>query len=154
MIAYMLTWTTYGTWLQGDPRGWVKDGEVLRPNDKLESANCKQMKCNQTVLTKEQRTSAVTAIMNEAYELKQIIFALAVCDNHIHLVVENIDMPIGQVVSHYKNAGRLTIQALGFNGKLWTHGFDKRYCMDEKELAVRIAYVLKHKDMNAEVIIR
>ena len=24
MVGYMLTWTTYGTWLQGDERGWVK----------------------------------------------------------------------------------------------------------------------------------
>ncbi len=27
MIGYMLTWTTYGTWLRGDKRGYVKDGE-------------------------------------------------------------------------------------------------------------------------------
>ena len=29
MIAYMLTWTTYGTWLQGDERGYGKDGETF-----------------------------------------------------------------------------------------------------------------------------
>ena len=23
-LAYFLTWTTYGTWLPGDERGWVK----------------------------------------------------------------------------------------------------------------------------------
>jgi hypothetical protein len=23
-LAYFLTWTTYGTWLPGDDRGWVK----------------------------------------------------------------------------------------------------------------------------------
>jgi len=27
MIGYMLTWTTYGTWLQRDKRGYVKDDE-------------------------------------------------------------------------------------------------------------------------------
>jgi hypothetical protein len=25
--AYFITWTTYGTWLPGDARGWVKSGE-------------------------------------------------------------------------------------------------------------------------------
>src|SRR3990172_10721 len=25
-IAYFLTWTSYGTWLSGDPRGWVRFG--------------------------------------------------------------------------------------------------------------------------------
>ena len=28
-LAYFLTWTTYGTWLPGDERGWVaKPGEM------------------------------------------------------------------------------------------------------------------------------
>jgi len=26
LFGYMLTWTTYGTWVQGDRRGFVKDG--------------------------------------------------------------------------------------------------------------------------------
>ena len=25
-LAYLITWTTYGTWLPGDQRGWVEDG--------------------------------------------------------------------------------------------------------------------------------
>ncbi len=25
-LAYYLTWPTYGTWLPGDERGWVKRG--------------------------------------------------------------------------------------------------------------------------------
>jgi len=152
VIAYMLTWTAYGTWLQGDRRGYVKDGTVLKPNAELEAINRQQMKSGTVELTKEQRISAAEAIMNEAKELNQKIFALAVCNNHIHIVVQNIDMTIGLVASHYKNAARLAIEKLGFNGKLWTQGFDKRYCMDEKELAVKIAYVHKHKNNNAEVI--
>ena len=148
----MLTWTAYGTWLQGDRRGYVKDGAILEPNAELEAINRQQMKFGTVELAKAQRISAAEAIINEAKELNQKIFALAVCNNHTHLVVKNIDMPIGQVVSHYKNAARLAIKKLGFNGKLWTQGFDKRYCMDEKELAVKIAYVHKHKNTNAEVI--
>lgn len=26
-LAYLITWTTYGTWLPGDRRGWVEAGE-------------------------------------------------------------------------------------------------------------------------------
>ena len=39
MVGYMLTWTTYGTWLQGDERGYVKDGRILGGNEALEKAN-------------------------------------------------------------------------------------------------------------------
>ena len=33
-LAYFLTWTTYGTWLPGDERGWNRKGvpEILPPN--------------------------------------------------------------------------------------------------------------------------
>jgi len=34
-VGYMITWTTYGTWLQGDERGYVKNGKVLRENKRL-----------------------------------------------------------------------------------------------------------------------
>lgn len=153
VIAYMLTWTTYGTWLQGDRRGWVKNGEILHPDINLETANRRQMKADHVVLTKSQKISVVKAIINEAKELNQKLFALAVCNNHVHLIVKNTNMPIGQTVSHYKNAARLAVEGLGFHGKLWTRGFDKRYCMDEKELAVKIAYVRKHQNANAEIVI-
>ena len=39
IIGYMLTWTTYGTWLQGDKRGYVKNGIILSVNQKLQTAN-------------------------------------------------------------------------------------------------------------------
>jgi hypothetical protein len=36
-LAYFLTWTTYGTWLPGDDRGWVKEGDGFQlPNWKIE----------------------------------------------------------------------------------------------------------------------
>jgi hypothetical protein len=30
-LAYFLTWTTYGTWLPGDERGWVERPGQFRP---------------------------------------------------------------------------------------------------------------------------
>jgi REP element-mobilizing transposase RayT len=104
------------------------------------------MKSARTTLTKEQRLFAAQAVKKEANTLNQKIFALAVCNNHIHLVAQNINLPIGQVVSHYKHAVRLALQEKGFEGKLWTQGFDKRYCMNNRELDARIVYVRKHKN--------
>ena len=34
-LAYFLTWTTYGTWLPGDERGWVAKPGEFRPPDEL-----------------------------------------------------------------------------------------------------------------------
>ena len=145
MIGYMLTWTTYGSWLQGDRRGWVKNGKIYHPDSALENANLQQMKSEKVFLSEKQKTIANKAIIDEAITLDQEIFELIVCTNHVHIVAENIRLTIGRVVSHYKNAIRLALQEQDFNGKLWTRSFDKRYCLDLKELNARIEYVRNHK---------
>ena len=38
-LAILVTMTTYGTWLRGDRRGWVDDGEILPPKPLLEAAD-------------------------------------------------------------------------------------------------------------------
>ena len=153
IVAYMLTWTTYGTWLQGDHRGWVKEGEIYPTNYVLEKTNRGHMRTDSVLLTKKQRFLAAQAIMAKSAKLGQKIFGLAVCDNHLHLAAENINMSIGRVVSNYKHTIRLVLQDNGFCGKLWTKGFDKRYCMEDEQIAHKVAYIRTHEKLNACVII-
>ena len=47
LIGYMLTWTTYGSWLQGDKRGYVKNGEILGSNPELYKSNQDNMTCGE-----------------------------------------------------------------------------------------------------------
>lgn len=51
-----------------------------------------------------------------------------------------MDVPISVVVAYYKNASRVVLNI----GRVWTKGYDKRYCFDEKALRERIAYVERH----------
>ena len=37
-LGTLLTFTTYGTWLRGDARGWI-DGVLMPPDPVLESAD-------------------------------------------------------------------------------------------------------------------
>ena len=48
IVGYMVTWTTYGTWLQGHHKGYVSDGKVLPRNDKLLQI-CKDLQKQPTV---------------------------------------------------------------------------------------------------------
>ena len=34
IIGYMVTWTTYGTWVQGEKKGYVKNGKTW-PGSKM-----------------------------------------------------------------------------------------------------------------------
>jgi len=143
-LAYMVTWTTYGTWLQGDKRGYVKDGRILKPDEDLEKANLRNLQKSPVRLTTIQKEIVNQAITDEAKQLGQNILAIAVCQNHIHLVIAYNGTPIESSVKHYKNAALLALRKHGHQGRVWSSGFDKRFCFDEKSLQKRIDYVNDH----------
>ncbi len=140
-LGYLITWTTYGTWLQGDGRGYVKNGKIHPANKGLEQSNRFSKSQDAVMLSKTQQQLVKEAIMKEAKLQSQRIYALAVQSNHVHIVAEFIQLPIAKIVAYYKKAGRLALKALGYTGKLWTRGYDKRFCFDEESLKRRIKYV-------------
>jgi hypothetical protein len=84
------------------------------------------------------------SILKQAELLSQNIYAITVNPTHVHIVAEYIPHPIGNVVAYYKNAARLALKAVGRNGRLWSRGYDKRFCFDEDTLNKRIKYVESH----------
>ena len=56
-LAYFITWTTYGTWLPGDERGWNRKavGEIQSPNAALEKAAGKEMSETEFVMSDQHR---------------------------------------------------------------------------------------------------
>lgn len=143
-IAYMLTWTTYGTWLQGDYRGYVKDGTILRGNSSLLKSNAQRLIKDEVRLSQFQCHVITEAIHKKASDLKQIVYALSVSRTHLHIVLSYVPVEIGLVVRHYKNSAHAELRKHGFVGKLWTKGFDKRYCFDKNALSGMKRYVDAH----------
>jgi REP element-mobilizing transposase RayT len=144
IIGCMLTWTTYGTWLQWDERGYVKDGKILCENKELHAANLKKMKCNTIYLNQQQRLLVHEAICCKAQQIGQVIRAFSVSNDHVHIVVERAAMSIEKSAGIYKKAGTDALRKSGLAGKVWTRGYDKRFCFDEEDLWARIHYVKKH----------
>jgi REP element-mobilizing transposase RayT len=146
IVGYMVTWTTYGTWLQGDKRGYVKNGEIL-PGDKIiNEANRKLQKYDPIVLSKNEKEVIRQTIIDEASFRGQKILALMVCSNHVHLVAEPCKFSIEEAVSIYKNKATSALRKFGRPGRLWTKGFNKRFCFNADALAARINYVIRHPD--------
>ena len=144
MVGYMLTWTTYGSWLQGDERGWVKNGRILQPDHKLYLTNKQKLKRTPVKLEELQKRLVKEIILAESERINQKICALAVCSDHVHIVGEPCPESISQIVQRYKRVSTYTLQKNGFNGKVWTKGYDKRYCFSTRDLKTRIDYVLRH----------
>jgi len=145
MIGFMATWTTYGTWLQGDKRGYVKNGAVLEANVELEKYNKILLRQNIVKIPKHLRTTVKNSILQEAEEIGQKVYAITVCSNHVHIVVESIGKRCGYSVGRFKRAATKALKEYGFSNIVWTKGFDKRYCYHQHELDTKIKYVQKHK---------
>jgi len=132
----MATWTTYGTWLQGYKKGYVKNGTILDANPKLEQSNKEQLKHDKIKVPENLRTIVKNAILKEAQEIGQKVYAITVCSNHVHIVVDSIGARCGYSVGRFKKAA---------TKELRKYGFDKRYCYDYEELEKKIKYVQRHE---------
>jgi REP element-mobilizing transposase RayT len=144
MVGYMVTWTTYGTWLQGDKRGYVRDGKILQADAGIEAANKKLQKSRPVFLIPQQKRVVEEAVLKEAKRIGQEILALAVCSNHIHLVAGKGDESIENTVSRYKNVSSSALKKTGLTKRIWTRGFDKRSCFSSEHFEQKIKYVLHH----------
>jgi REP element-mobilizing transposase RayT len=146
MIGYMVTWTTYGTWLQGDERGYVKNGKILVQNDKLKSANLRQQKYPKVKFNSEQKQIVENTIIKEAHRINHKIFAIAACSNHLHIVAGVSEESIEQAVHRYKYSATLALRKFASQGKIWSKGFDKRFCFTDKEIENKVRYVRNHNN--------
>ena len=142
----MVTWTTYGSWLPGDKRGYVKDGQILQ-GDEVMLQLCKKLQKGPTIqLNKQEKEIVYQAISQETRRISQKVEALAVCTNHVHLALRLHQESIGRVVSRYKSGATRALHRNGRSDRIWTTGFDKRFCFTETEMAERIAYIQNHND--------
>jgi REP element-mobilizing transposase RayT len=146
IVGYMVTWTTYGSWLPGDERGYVEDGQILPGDLKTLERNKKRQKSPTVKLNKKEVKLIRQVVLNEAERIGQKIVALTVCTNHVHLTARPHSSSIEELVGRYKSITTRALWELGRKGRIWTKGYDKRFCFSEKELEQKIQYVNKHDD--------
>jgi len=144
MTGYMVTWTTYSSWLPGDKRGYVKQGKIMPGDPKVLKASQSLQKSATVTLDSEQKAIIRRTILQEAERIGHTIEALAVCTNHIHLVARPCEKSIESIVSRYKNIAMFALRKDRPVRRFWTRGFDKRFCFNEKSLNQRIEYVKRH----------
>lgn len=138
----MYTWTTYGTWLRGDSRGWVENGITFPPSPPLEAFDRNLMKYEPWYFDETQLMKVGQMIGNALRQRRKLsIFAMTVQAWHIHLITSVIDQKWHATVKCAKDAIRWGFKP---GRPIWTEGFDKRFCFDEKTMWNRIEYVQKH----------
>jgi REP element-mobilizing transposase RayT len=87
-LAFLITWTTYGTWLHGDERGsFDHHGNYIPPDPRRYEAAAAMLVEGPVYLTPEQR-AVVDALLVEACARRGwVLHARNVRTNHVHVVV-------------------------------------------------------------------
>jgi len=141
-LGILFTWTTYGTWLRGDERGWVEDGITYPAEPLLRVADAERMRYEPFLFAEDQLFAVGSMIGHALIErLGAQIFALTVQRWHVHALIAATPHPLASVVKCGKDAVRWGLRP---SRPIWTDGYDKRFCFDEPTLRTRIAYVERH----------
>jgi len=97
-------------------------------------------------LNKEEKEVVKTAIRYEAERIGQKLYALVVCSNHVHIAERPCDKSIERIVGMYKSIATRALRYYDRGGKIWTKGFDKRFCFTENDFNIKIAYIRNHEN--------
>jgi len=86
---------------------------------------------------------ATIRIVNEIGEAQHTpIYACCVMPDHVHVVVAPMSVELGQWVSRFKNEVQREARRLERPTKFWQQSFWPRRVRSERDLALKIAYVL------------
>jgi REP element-mobilizing transposase RayT len=154
VLAYHIVWTTYGTWLPGDARGWVQSGKWgIQPPDLEREQQARAMMAGEmVVLSQEQRDAVEQAIRENCRIRGWTLHAVNVRSNHIHVVVTSDrdgDATRDQLKSSasrcLSDLAGLTVPVARKAGRKrwWTEGGDAEKICDERYLENAIRYVLE-----------
>jgi len=168
MFALLETWTCYGQWLPGDPRGYVsntltEEGYRTKRNqpgtayDRDERATHRRAKTLQkhptTWLTAELAIVAAEGLIAAAVDREWIILRAAVMSNHVHVVVTGCPDDGSAVRRALKGVSQAALNAhVGKPCSWWTRGGSDRYLHGERAIAAAVNYVARQRGMLAAVV--
>lgn len=158
-LAYSVTWTTYGTSLPGDDRGWVKWHEGFQEPDEVLQVFCADAMAESSfILTSAQREIADSTIRKHCEHRGWFLHALNVRTNHVHVVVTATGYSPRRVADEFKAwytralkaADRIALEPVQVRERWWTEGASKRRITTEAALEAGIRYVNDGQDKPRE----
>ena len=147
-IAYHLIWTTYGTWLPGDARGWVEEGKpgVQPGNPHRERLARSHMNHGPTYLTEAHRAVVEATVRDHCAVRGWTLHAVHARSNHVHVVV-TAGLAADRALAQLKAwcSCRLSEQTPNPPPTWWTKEGTRKPIWDEAYLQNAIEYVLERQ---------
>ena len=148
-IGYFITWTTYGTWLPGDERGWHRwgEGNVQPPNELFAEMALSEMKETALTLSPHERDIVEQTIVRHCEIRSWTLHAVNARSNHVHIVVTARGYHPKTVRDQFKAWCTRHLKP-GNRGRkrFWTEGGSCRWINYEDDLESAIVYVNDAQD--------
>jgi hypothetical protein len=138
-LATFVTTTSYGTWLPGDERGYVDNGQIYPSRRYLKAHVEKTLSGPKAVFSLHEQEQLFQFLQDAAVEFGYELTDAAVEATHLHWIVGHGD-GVDEMVGRLKNRMR---QRLG-RGRIWTKGYSHRLLFDEDSLEAARKYLMKH----------
>ena len=136
----MITTTTYGTWLPGDLRGYVDDGKILPGDPEVWDRAQTRMRGEPVLLSETEQLAALDALIEAGNEFGYELHAVSIESWHAHVLVSHGSDKVATVAGRLKTRMRQAVD----RGRVWTTGYDRRYCFTEADVAARSNYIQRH----------
>ncbi|MDZ4685610.1 MAG: hypothetical protein SH850_11145 [Planctomycetaceae bacterium] len=143
-LAYFITWSTYGSWLPGDERGWVETGRpgIQAPDEERFLHTDRNLFFDPVVLTQSQREVVAAAIVDHCAFRSWTLHAKNPRTNHVHVVVTS-DLPPEVTRDQLKSwVSRRLNESFGKRQVWWTRYGSTRWIWDETSLEDAINYAI------------
>ena len=149
-LAYFLTWTVYGTHLQGDERGWRQRGKGNQaPQPRLADWHRERLKHVVILLSSDQRQAVQRECQRHCDHRGWRLWVVNARTNHVHAVVTAPGFA-GDIVRDQLKAnctrGLREQWTVFCNRPVWTHGGDWECINDEADLETVCLYVREAQD--------
>jgi len=157
-LAFFITWTTYGQWLPGDERGWIRSGHGWQPpNPKTHESAESRLTESICWLVRQQRDIVEQTITDHCRIRNWDLHRVSCRSNHVHVIVsadrdpEAIrDQFKAWCTRKLKEQERLRGHGPKIREKWWTEKGSIRFVGDSISLEAAIEYVdsqdKKHAD--------
>jgi hypothetical protein len=151
-LAYLLTWTAYGTWLPGDERGWVSrlnrapGSEYNPPSARLRESAARSVVGGPVELSHRQRELVQQSIAETCGYRGWTVREVNCRSNHVHVVLSCGDAAPADAMEQLKKYATRGLRAEGFfvNRKVWTRGGSTRHVNTTESLRRAIECVRRH----------
>jgi REP element-mobilizing transposase RayT len=149
LIHVLITWTTIGTWLPGDSRGWrVRQGGPRLPQPLLEQWCRDQMKRQAILLTPQDRATVEDVCREHCQFRGWVLHAVNARTNHVHAVVSAEQAPFkvrDQLKANCTRRLRTQEEPLIVT-QTWSRGGDCELLDGEADIELAVLYVTEAQD--------